>query len=268
RARAGPLLGVTTLAVLTHPTLDWLNNYGMRWLMPFDGRWFYGDALFIIDPWVWLALGGLLFLRHSAMPLALAAWLAFWALGTALVLTTDEVPAATRVLWSVVLGALVVARVRRVVPGDGACRAALVGVALYAAAAGTASAAARAEVRALLEADGKGPIGRVMVGPVPGNPFGGDVVAEADGFYYVGRWRWLESPRLVLDAEPLPRETGAPDAIAAAAATPPARRFLVWSRFPYFVAERTAEGYVVRLRDARYRDVGRLTGPDIHVETP
>ncbi len=26
--------------------------------MPFSGRWFYGDALFIVDPWVWLALAG------------------------------------------------------------------------------------------------------------------------------------------------------------------------------------------------------------------
>ena len=64
-ARAGPLLGLAALAVITHPMLDWLNNYGMRWLMPFDGRWSYGDALFIVDPWVWLALGGVLFLRYS-----------------------------------------------------------------------------------------------------------------------------------------------------------------------------------------------------------
>ena len=48
-ARAGPLLALTALAVISHPTLDWLNNYGLRWLMPFDGRWFYGDALFVID---------------------------------------------------------------------------------------------------------------------------------------------------------------------------------------------------------------------------
>src|SRR5690606_1338479 len=44
-ARAGPLLALAALGVATHPTLDWLNNYGLRWLMPFDGRWFYGDAL-------------------------------------------------------------------------------------------------------------------------------------------------------------------------------------------------------------------------------
>lgn len=49
------LAGISTL---THPFLDWLNTYGMRWLMPFSGRWFYGDSLFIVDPWLLLMLGG------------------------------------------------------------------------------------------------------------------------------------------------------------------------------------------------------------------
>lgn len=51
-AVARELLWLSALAVLTHPTLDFLNNYGLRWLMPFADRWFYGDALYIIDPWV------------------------------------------------------------------------------------------------------------------------------------------------------------------------------------------------------------------------
>jgi inner membrane protein len=34
-----------------------MNVYGVRWLMPFDGTWFYGDSLFIVDPWLWLLLG-------------------------------------------------------------------------------------------------------------------------------------------------------------------------------------------------------------------
>jgi inner membrane protein len=55
-AAARELLWLSALAVLTHPVLDFLNNYGIRWLMPFSGRWFYGDALYIIDPWVWSAL--------------------------------------------------------------------------------------------------------------------------------------------------------------------------------------------------------------------
>jgi inner membrane protein len=44
------------VAILSHPILDTLNTYGVRWLMPFSGRWYYGDTLFIVDPWVWLVL--------------------------------------------------------------------------------------------------------------------------------------------------------------------------------------------------------------------
>jgi inner membrane protein len=29
----------------------------MRWLMPLQDRWFYGDSLFIVDPWLYLILG-------------------------------------------------------------------------------------------------------------------------------------------------------------------------------------------------------------------
>lgn len=56
------LLLLSFIAIVSHPVLDSLNTYGVRWLMPFSGQWFYGDTLFIIDPWVWLALGlGLFF---------------------------------------------------------------------------------------------------------------------------------------------------------------------------------------------------------------
>ena len=50
------LLALCYLGVLTHPSLDWLNTYGMRWLMPLGESWFYGDSIFIIDPWLWLIL--------------------------------------------------------------------------------------------------------------------------------------------------------------------------------------------------------------------
>jgi inner membrane protein len=50
------LLLLSFIAILSHPILDTLNTYGVRWLMPFSGKWFYGDTLFIVDPWVWLLL--------------------------------------------------------------------------------------------------------------------------------------------------------------------------------------------------------------------
>ena len=37
------LLILSYVGVLSHPALDWLNTYGIRLLMPFEDRWFYGD---------------------------------------------------------------------------------------------------------------------------------------------------------------------------------------------------------------------------------
>lgn len=67
------LLMAATAGVLSHPLLDWFNSYGMRWLMPFSDRWFYGDTWFIIDPWVLGVLIGALWLGkarpgHPARP--------------------------------------------------------------------------------------------------------------------------------------------------------------------------------------------------------
>lgn len=51
------LLLLSSIAIISHPVLDTLNTYGVRWLMPFSDQWFYGDTLFIVDPWVSGALG-------------------------------------------------------------------------------------------------------------------------------------------------------------------------------------------------------------------
>jgi len=55
--RFGWVLALAYIGILSHPLLDFLNTYGIRLLMPFSHRWFYGDTLFIIDLWMWIALG-------------------------------------------------------------------------------------------------------------------------------------------------------------------------------------------------------------------
>jgi inner membrane protein len=57
--RVGWLLLLAYVGIVSHPLLDFLNTYGIRCLMPFSDEWFYGDALFIVDIWMWgaLALG-------------------------------------------------------------------------------------------------------------------------------------------------------------------------------------------------------------------
>src|SRR6478672_8431069 len=51
------LLLLSYIGVLLHVLMDLLNTYGVRLLMPFSDRWFYGDVLFIIDHWLWIVLG-------------------------------------------------------------------------------------------------------------------------------------------------------------------------------------------------------------------
>ena len=77
----GQVLFLSSVAIVSHPILDTLNTYGMRWLMPFSGRWFYGDTLFIVDPWLWLALGAGVMLsrtgRGTTRPARIALWVSF-----------------------------------------------------------------------------------------------------------------------------------------------------------------------------------------------
>src|SRR6188508_3255838 len=57
RVQVGQILLLSYIGVLLHVFMDSTNSYGVRLLMPFSERWFYGDALYIVDPWLYLALG-------------------------------------------------------------------------------------------------------------------------------------------------------------------------------------------------------------------
>jgi inner membrane protein len=63
------LLILSALSIWTHPTLDFMNTYGVRWLMPFVNKWFYADGLFIIDLWLWIVLIiGVVWARRAKWP--------------------------------------------------------------------------------------------------------------------------------------------------------------------------------------------------------
>lgn len=59
------LLLASVIATATHPLMDWTNNYGVRPFLPWSGRWFYGDLVFIVDPFILLLAGGAAFLAMS-----------------------------------------------------------------------------------------------------------------------------------------------------------------------------------------------------------
>ncbi len=45
-----------TIAALSHPLLDYTNNYGTRPFLPFNTNWHAWSIVFIFDPWMFLAL--------------------------------------------------------------------------------------------------------------------------------------------------------------------------------------------------------------------
>ena len=74
RIRFRGLLLASVVAATTHPLMDWTNNYGVRPLLPWSGHWFYGDLVFIADPYIWLVLGTVAFLLTSDTKRKMFGW--------------------------------------------------------------------------------------------------------------------------------------------------------------------------------------------------
>lgn len=64
------LTTIAILAPITHLGLDAMNNYGVHPFWPLDRHWYYGDTLFIIEPFLWLTLSLGLF-QLLRVPLAM-----------------------------------------------------------------------------------------------------------------------------------------------------------------------------------------------------
>jgi inner membrane protein len=277
------LLGVAVVGVLTHPFLDWLNTYGIRLFMPFSGKWYYGDAVFIVDPWIWLIAGGALFLTTQSRRW-LWGWAAFAALATAMVLLFPEVPRSAKMFWLAGLATVIAIRFRRALrPAVDArmgrlaivrlTRAGALAYAVYLLVMIAASVSGERDVRRELTLFGQGDLGRVMYAPAPADPVKASYVAETPHGYLRGSYDWLaqsgsevgrpvEVPRISPDTLPGPPATKPTTAelIRAADRVPDARDYLVWARFPLYRIQPDGDGWRVRIGDARYSGRGHAGG--------
>ena len=113
RVKFRGLLLASLIMVAAHVLMDWTNNYGVRPLLPWSGKWYYGDLVFIADPWIWLVVGGAAFLLTSKRTWQKIFWAALALLLTALVLLFPlenagvTYPNVFRVLWIAAIIALI-----------------------------------------------------------------------------------------------------------------------------------------------------------------
>jgi inner membrane protein len=111
------LLLASLIATATHPLMDWTNSYGVRPFLPWDGRWLYGDLVFIVDPYLLLILCGSCFLLTSNRRAKMVFWSLLAALVTVMVFLASPQRQASstaltvaRIVW--ITGILIFATIR------------------------------------------------------------------------------------------------------------------------------------------------------------
>jgi len=252
RARPRVLLALSFVGVLSHPFLDWLNNYGIRLLMPFSDRWFYGDTLFIVDPWLWLILGGAVMLAWTTHTRGIVTAAVLGLGTTAGVMAAPMVADWARAAWVAGLVIWALARARIGEPRRPAIAiAALLLAGSYIALMYAGSRLAERQVRRLAETRGWN-AEQVSAMPVPAEPLRRSVIVVSPDRYLFVPVSWTRGPEAGI--EPTVFERGARDpAVDAALGAPFVQGVRRWLRFPsYEVTPLRDGGTRVIIRDARF----------------
>jgi inner membrane protein len=208
--RPGKIFLIAYLGGLGHTFMDFTNNYGVRPLLPFSNRWFYGDLVFVADPWIWLILGcGVVWLTTTS-----AARTFFWIVagiiislivGLALRHPYDSglvaIPTTVRAIWFAFFAVVTAGAVFRWGrAGPRLARYSLVMLALYYGGMWMAHQSARKEAQNSLTAAG---VTSMSVWPAPANPLLWQAAARTDSTVLNRdvslsnrQEQWRESPAL------------------------------------------------------------------------
>lgn len=264
------LLLASLIATATHPFLDWMNNYGVRPLLPWDSRWFYGDLLYIVDPFIWLLLGGGSFLLTSRTKLQRTLWIGLAAGLSWLVVfgpgRRGEVshPNLLMGLWFSWLFVLVVLFVKST--GERlrskVALTALMLVAVYWIGLSIAHRRAisiAAEHARSIATENQESVMRLAVMPTVANPFGWDCAFQTDGATYRFRFGIIDNGRSNLLVR-YPKPTGQlAAAIEQVSQDRRLRIFLDFARFPVARLQDPActTQTLVQFADLRYTEPGR-----------
>ena len=274
RFRFRGLLLASLIVSATHPIMDWTNNYGVRFLLPWNPRWFYGDFVFIIDPFLWIILGGAAFLLTSNTKKHIIVWAIIALIPSYLVLVGPGGPARLanetliRVLWIAAM-IIVVSLYRRKIGGRLGARIAIGALAVAtiycgALAAIHAVALRQAKVEALGVANrNTEQLLKVAAMPTVANPTAWACVMETDRAAYKFDLSLLHSrpdnPPLVRYEKPRAANS---TAITQALGDTRSQIFMGFARFPVVrvVGEDCVTQTLVQFADLRYTEPGRDRG--------
>jgi len=191
------LLALLLVSTLSHLVLDWTNSYGVHLFWPFDNRWQYGDAVFIVEPWFWMVAVPPLF-AASTNRVARVALSLVLLLGLGLAWRVDLV--STGAAAALTIGAaLSIVLVRALRPGTRIAVAISAWIAVTIVMATGAAIARGTTIRALRAADPTARVLDVVVSPMPANAVCMSVITveQSGKNYRVATARVSSAPALV-----------------------------------------------------------------------
>lgn len=274
RTRLTGLLVASILATATHPLLDWMNNYGVRPLLPWNPKWFYGDFVFIIDPFLWIVLGGAAFLLTSKTRKHVILWVVIALVPSYLVLVGPAGPGRLvnetllRLLWIVAL-IILVTLYRRQIGGRRGSKiaiAALATVTVYLGCLAAAHAVAlrQAKVQGANIANRNAErVVEVAAMPTVANPTAWVCLMETDRATYRFHLSLLHATTSAADVLRYEKPQGLrAEAVAQAARDERSQVFLGFARFPVVdvLGEDCATQTLVQFADLRYTEPGKDRG--------
>ena len=209
RGDARWLLALLMVSTLSHLALDWTNSYGVHPFWPLDDRWYYGDSVFIVEPWLWVvSVPTLVMATRSRVARVVLSLVLIAGLVLAWLTSMVGVGAASLLTVGAVLSVLLA---RALAPGTRVI-VALVGWLVVTAAMAAGAATARSTtIRALRSLDPAAELLDVVVSPLPASAVCTSVIAvEREGpTYRVATGRASALPRIV-DAARCGTPRGAP----------------------------------------------------------
>jgi len=177
------LLALIAVSLAGHLLMDASNTYGVHPFHPFDSRWYYGDAVFILEPWLWIVLGAAA-AANARGRLGRAGLFALVLLPLIVLVLGEVISAGT--LAALVATSLVLARAGRSLSPRARAAAALSASALFVAMMLGLSRVAEARSIDLLGPERPGQVKDVVLNPNPASPLcWAVIVVERDEHEYV-----------------------------------------------------------------------------------
>lgn len=248
-----PLLLGITLAIGSHPVLDWLNTYGVRPWLPFDGTWYHGDLVFIVDPYLWLLLIAGTALAGQRTRFGSIALVILTVVFTGVIALASPLgPPALLVIWLVGIATILVGRLRgwgRQRP-DAIVASVFTLAAVYVTTLGVLGRTAWQLSRPVITAQ-LPPHEHLVahtISPQPANPLAWQIVAETQAAVYRHTFSVLEQPGGTVR---LPKNTQHP-LVRSLRGTPEYRAWQVFARHPVAAIANNGPARKLYLMDARY----------------